>query len=116
MAETEISVKSMTGSEPTTPESVWSSDESSVSSVGSLLDDLESKLDQLMAPDPAHNEIEESVQVEEEDVDEDPHGIMLPRLSKYLKNILRSSPQSEMIWSNLYKRGAHHFIIGREHR
>ena len=71
--------------EPTTPEPVSSSDRSPVSSVGSLLDELESKLDQLMAPDPAHNEVEESVQVEEDDVDEDPHGIMLPKAVEVFK-------------------------------
>ena len=71
--------------EPTNVEPLSSSDQSPVSSVGSLLDDLESKLDQLMAPDPAYDEIEEPVQFKEGDAELDTHETVLPKAVEVFK-------------------------------
>ena len=91
--------------ESTHRESISSSDQSSMSSVGSLLDDLESKLDQLMAPDPVDDEVETAFQIEEGDVEESTHETALPRAVEVFKKHfeIQSSIRSdlELIYGNV---------------
>ena len=91
--------------ESTDRESISSSDQSSVSSVGSLLDDLESKLDQLMVPDPVDDEVEKPFPIEEGDVEESTHETALPRAVEVFKKHfeIQSSIRSdlELIYGNV---------------